>query len=402
MTPEFQASNIESIRQAAREHRQRGDDAGAEQAFERLLESKAHDPEALRFLADRHQQRGEFEPALRLLERVSSHDPAAVGVDLQRGSVRLSMGDFAGAAVSFKRGLQQTPDAFAARLQMGIALEQMGRSHEALLAYSRAIRTGQDKGRWLSDATTAPALRDVVKYATNYVRDGRRRWFHEVIEPLRQRYGVADLVRVEQSLAIYLGDREADIPDPRQRPTFFYFPGIPSEPFYPRHRLPWIDTVEEACAAIRSELETLLREGAELEAFLGVQTEGADQHLLAASGGHKAAWDAFFFYRHGVRHDENCTRCPQTAAVLDTVPLVRIRDHAPETLFSVLKPGSHILPHRGSPTHGWSRICRSSCRPTVPFEWAAKRMYGSPDSASPSTTRLNTRRGTAVTRRAWS
>ncbi len=26
---------------------------------------------------------------------------------------------------------------------------------------------------------------------------------------------------------------------------------------------------------------------------------------------------------------------------------MRIRDHAPETLFSVLRPGTHILPHRG-------------------------------------------------------
>jgi aspartate beta-hydroxylase len=29
------------------------------------------------------------------------------------------------------------------------------------------------------------------------------------------------------------------------------------------------------------------------------------------------------------------------------MPLVRIRDHAPETLYSVLRPGTHILPHRG-------------------------------------------------------
>jgi aspartate beta-hydroxylase len=29
------------------------------------------------------------------------------------------------------------------------------------------------------------------------------------------------------------------------------------------------------------------------------------------------------------------------------MPLVRVRDHAPETLYSVLRPGTHILPHRG-------------------------------------------------------
>lgn len=29
------------------------------------------------------------------------------------------------------------------------------------------------------------------------------------------------------------------------------------------------------------------------------------------------------------------------------MPLVRVRDHAPETLFSILRPGTHILPHHG-------------------------------------------------------
>ena len=34
-------------------------------------------------------------------------------------------------------------------------------------------------------------------------------------------------------------------------------------------------------------------------------------------------------------------------AALDALPLVRIRANAPEVMFSVLTPGSHILPHRG-------------------------------------------------------
>lgn len=347
MSPASQTTRVPGLRQSARENRRRGDLAGAEHVFSQLLDALPHDPEALQFLASCHQQRGELAQALGLLERVSSQDPAAEQVELQRGSVRLAMGDFPAAAGSLQRGLQHIPDAFVARLQLGIALEQMGRTHEALLAYYRALRTAQDKGRWRDEASTAPALRDVVTYATRYVRNERRRLFSEVIAPLRQRYGASELARVEQTLAIYLGDREADYPDPRQRPTFLYFAGIPSQPFYPRHRLPWLDVVEEASVTIRGELESVLSEGLELDAFLGPHGAAESAGMLRASGGHHPAWDAFFFYRHGVRHDEHCARCPATAAVLDTVPLVRIRDHAPETLFSVLKPGTHILPHRG-------------------------------------------------------
>jgi aspartate beta-hydroxylase len=71
----------------------------------------------------------------------------------------------------------------------------------------------------------------------------------------------------------------------------------------------------------------------------------ADGYLRGSRG--EPAWNGFFFHRHGRRNDANCARCPLTSSVLDRLPIVRIRDHAPEVLFSVLTPGSHILPHHG-------------------------------------------------------
>jgi aspartate beta-hydroxylase len=69
--------------------------------------------------------------------------------------------------------------------------------------------------------------------------------------------------------------------------------------------------------------------------------------LLGGADAATAAWDAFFFCRHGEPHAAHRARCPRTSAILDQLPLVRIRAHAPETLFSVLRPGTHILPHCG-------------------------------------------------------
>ena len=59
------------------------------------------------------------------------------------------------------------------------------------------------------------------------------------------------------------------------------------------------------------------------------------------------SWNGYYFFRHGERRDENCSRCPVTAAALDYLPLSRVRDHGPEVLFSVFTPGTHLLPHRG-------------------------------------------------------
>jgi aspartate beta-hydroxylase len=60
-----------------------------------------------------------------------------------------------------------------------------------------------------------------------------------------------------------------------------------------------------------------------------------------------AAWEAFFFYRRGRRYETNHRRCPDTSEVLESIDLCRIADQAPEILFSVLRPGSHINAHHG-------------------------------------------------------
>ncbi len=336
----------DACRAAARKQLRLGDFDQAERLFTRLLSGSPYDIEALQFVADRHYARGELSRATELLTGAVRQLPDHAGVNLQLGVVQLAAGDFSGAAGSLQRGLRQTPEVFVARLRLGVALEQLGRDHEALVAYFIALRTAQNKGRWLDDATTAPGLQDVVKYAVRYVHTGRHQLFRGVLDPLRERYGASELTRVEHSLAIYMGEQPANLPDPRQQPRFLYFAGLPSQPYYPRERFPWLDALEDATATIRGELEALLLQGQPMEAFLG-SPAGQSTEMLRSSGGHLAAWDAWFFFRHGERHGDHCDRCPNTAGLLDALPLVRIRDHAPETLFSVLKPGTHILPHRG-------------------------------------------------------
>ncbi len=337
----------DTCRTMAFEHLRRGETELAEQCFVRLHDMAPNDVEALCFLADRHLDRGNHAQAIRLLQDADRIKPANPAILAQLGSAQMAAGDFGAAAITLEGVLALKPEAFLARLQLGIALEQLGRAQEALLACFTAIRTAQLRGRWLDDATTAPALRAVVKHAMNYTHEGRKRVFGEVLEPLRQRYGSSELVRVEHCLAIYLGEQSKNIPDPRQKPKFLYFPDIPSQPFYPRERFPWLEALEEATDSIRGELRAVLSRDSQMEPFLGVQTPAETREMLRSSSDRAAVWDAYFFHRHGVRYDEHCAACPQTAKLLDTLPLVRIRDHAPETLFSVLSPGTHILPHTG-------------------------------------------------------
>jgi aspartate beta-hydroxylase len=340
---------IVTRREQARTGLQRGDMALAEQGFLRLLEVQPHDTEALQFLATRQLSRGNAARAIELLLVAQRTQPQDAAILHQLGTAQMLAGDMEAAADSLRKGLEIAPGMFVARLRLGVVFEQQARRHEAMTAYLGAINAAQAHGRWLSDATTAPGVRDAVKHAMQYVAAGRRELFDAIIEPLRQRHGRSELARVDQCLSIYLHEQPAPLPDPRQRPGFLYFPGIPSQTFYPRERFPAQVRLEAAVDAIREELRTVLSDAQDnLVPFLGTPSaEAISARLLASSGTQEAAWDAFFFYRHGVRHDAHCARCPRTVGLLDSMPLARVRDHAPEALYSVLRPGTHILPHRG-------------------------------------------------------
>jgi len=149
------------------------------------------------------------------------------------------------------------------------------------------------------------------------------------------------------SLAVYLQDLPAVYPDPAQRPKFLYFPDLPSPRFFDRSLFPWYAALESRTAVIADEMRTVLAQDSGFEPFLGHvgDEQLLGQHLRGDQG--KPAWNAFFFQRHGERHEANALRCPHTAAALEEAPLCRIRGHAPECCFSVLTPGSHILPHHG-------------------------------------------------------
>jgi len=234
-----------------------------------------------------------------------------------------------------------TPEA---RLELARSFEARQRHGDALLAYFRAITDAQVRGAWLNRESTPPALLDRVTHAMHYVKAGRRRAFEMVLKPLYERHGRNALRRFEQCLAIQVGDQSPTPPDPRQRPSILYFPGVPASPYFDRSVFPWFGDMERAANDIRAEfLAAMPRQELSERVFSSDEAE-----RLGLSGERGApSWSGHYFYRHGERRNENHALYPQTSALLQRLPLARIREHAPEVMFSVLTSGTHILPHRG-------------------------------------------------------
>ncbi|MGH8155763.1 MAG: aspartyl/asparaginyl beta-hydroxylase domain-containing protein [Rhodanobacteraceae bacterium] len=344
-----QAGTVEDSRiYTARAHAAQHRIADAEAAYRDILKTAPDSPEALNFVAMCALSRGDFASAQGDLERAARINPTEPEIWKNLGIVNLAQHRGGDALDAFDRALGLEPMHFAARLHRGAALEELGRIDEATAAYFGAVAVAQSRGKWRNDVTTPPGLRPVVKHAIAFIDTQRKRIFMDLLQPLREKHGAASLARVEQGLEIYLGERPANYPDPRQFCKFFYVPGLTTQPYFSRELFPWHAELEPHTDAIREELRGVLEQPIGVEPFLGSNDNKLlkEQNLLAGTRGH-AEWNSFFFHRHGEVFEQNARRCPRTAAVLASLPLVHIRGHAPEVLFSILTPGSHILKHHG-------------------------------------------------------
>ena len=229
-------------------------------------------------------------------------------------------------------------------LDLARSHEERQQHGEALLTYYRAIVVSQRQGLWRDASTTPPELLRRVTHAMRFVKAGRRQFFSQALEPVNRHFGREELGRFEACLSSYLGDQQASPTDTRQRPSLLYFPGLPSTPYIERDAFPWFADLERVTDAIRDELlASMPVEGSGERVF---DNDAAERQGLAGQGA-APSWNGIYFYRHGQRRAESHALCPRTSAILESLPLARIREHAPEVLFSLLTPGTHILPHRG-------------------------------------------------------
>lgn len=260
------------------------------------------------------------------------------------GVAAVREGDFPRALTSLSEAVRLAPDQPVARLYLAVAMDRSGDRHRATLQFARALNESQAVGRWTNADTTPPPLRPLVERAVATVRAGSRAAFTQVLEPLAQRFGRDSLNRVEQCLRIYLREERPVVTDARQQPSFLFFPGLGATPYLDRSRFDWLDALEANTDAVRAELLRLLPQSSGRERVF--DTEALEQAYLRGIDV-APSWTGYYFYRHGVRRDDNCASCPDTARALDRLPLVHVREHGPEVLYSVFTPGTHLLPHRG-------------------------------------------------------
>lgn len=112
------------------------------------------------------------------------------------------------------------------------------------------------------------------------------------------------------------------------------FSSIPVSPLLDPPLFPWVATLEDRWTVIRDEAHSVLRHQAAIPPLNQISPD----HARIAGDGR---WRSFFLYGYGHRIEENCRRCPATAAMVDRLPGLN------SAFFSILEPGAHIPRHRG-------------------------------------------------------
>jgi beta-hydroxylase len=109
---------------------------------------------------------------------------------------------------------------------------------------------------------------------------------------------------------------------------------VGQQPFFPPSAFAWIPGIEANWIAIREELRTLLADRVRIPSFHEISPE---QLFITQDD----KWKTYMLYAYGRKITENCSRCPQTTRLLETIPGMKT------AFFSILGPRKHIPEHRG-------------------------------------------------------
>jgi aspartyl/asparaginyl beta-hydroxylase (cupin superfamily) len=272
------------------------------------------------------------------VERAGVRHPEVANL---KGNAFLALKDPAHALSSYDAALVMEPYFLPAILGKGAALDDLGRKTDAAAVWRNALKVAPTADR------LPPPLAELHVRAKHRIdEDNTRLRDHliEGVERLRAAYGASELKRFNESLEIFSGRTRAFHPEP----TMLHFPALPSVSFFDRSHFPWFETLEAATGVIAEELQAVLASPA-ADAFAPyvAYPPGVPVNQWGELN-RSRRWSSYFFFNNGARQDEACRNAPKTAALLETLPILKVDTFGPTAMFSSLAPRTRIPPHTGS------------------------------------------------------
>lgn len=306
------------------------------------------------------------------------NDPTAIDLALARdanaqGMAALRAGDYAAAVAAFTRATDADASALPLWSNLAHACRLAGNATGERLALDKALaidrtefgsnlrmaqwlqRQGEELAAlqaWSGVFQLAAQLPALAPATANEITEGRaycdalqariETQMDTAFDPVRHAWDESEQRRITAFVDRALGKRSLYT----HQCAGLHYPFLPADEFFDRKHFGWFDMLEAHTAVIRAELDALLAAPGEVLRPYVRMDEGTPQNLWSALD-HSFDWSACFLWEYGVPHRAALDRCPQTAALLERMPLAGIPGRAPNAFFSLLRPHTRIPPHTG-------------------------------------------------------
>ena len=282
---------------------------------------------------------GDGPGAVQAFATATSLDPAAGPLWRNLAHAHRLCGNAASERAALERALALDRTDFAALLRKAQLLERMGEEIAAMQTWSGVLQMARAMPE--PPPTLAAELAAGQGYA-DALRDRLDAAGRTALAPLAASLDETEARRMQRFVDLALGRGSVFT----NQCAGVYYPFLPADEFFDRHHFSWFAELEAGTAAIRDELDTLLAAGDEVLRPYVRMDEGTPASVWSELDG-SLDWGACFLWEYCVPNPPVIERCPQTAALLERLPLQRIPGRAPNAFFSLLRPGKIIPPHTG-------------------------------------------------------
>ncbi|HET7675749.1 MAG TPA: aspartyl/asparaginyl beta-hydroxylase domain-containing protein [Gammaproteobacteria bacterium] len=308
-----------------------------------LLQIVPRDVGALTFLGMRAFQQGDYETSKKLMLRAVEAQPESATLQQNLGMTYHAAGDRRHALKCFETAIALKPDFALAYFYVGQVLQEMKRLPEAIAAYRKGAGLNPQLAKAHLNEGSPPLIRELARRAEQAFEQHKLNLQKQAVQRLLASAGEVP-PRLNRFLEQQFERATPDYTHPLQRPSFHFYPGLTSRPWFERNEFDWIPAFEAAFPAIRDELAAVIQKPEAMRPYVAHSGYTPEEWRELAGS---ADWNSYHLLRGGEPIAEHCEQCPRTAAALEQVPLVQAQGHAPEAFFSILAPGAHIPPHFG-------------------------------------------------------
>ena len=285
-------------------------------------------------------QRGDRADALSLLNAAEAAAPFDPHVKMQKALVHRLSGALPAALAAIDEALALDPYNFLALLSKGAVTERLSGERVAARVYENAIKLAPPEEN-LPPNLRAPLAR--ARQVVEATRSAMAAFLADKVGPVAGAGSELAQGRLAEAIDVYAGVKKVYA----HEPLLLHYPRLPAIPFYPRDLFPWLPELEAATPVIQAELAQAL--ATQMEAFapyIAFPPEAPVNQWEELN--HSRRWSSLFLWKDGQRQDAVCAACPQTAALLERLPMAQQPGFAPTAMFSALEANTRIPPHTGS------------------------------------------------------